>query len=214
MRLLIGNKNYSSWSLRAWLPLRHLNLPFEEERVALFEPGYKERILAHSPAGRVPVLVDGDVTVWDSLAIGEYLADKFPDRGLWPHPSGERARARSISAEMHSGFPELRGHMPMNIRSHFPGRGRTPAVEADIARICGIWCDCLRRSGGPFLFGAFGLADAMYAPIAARFLTYAVELEADLAAYVDRVWNLPAMQEWRAAAVAETEIIAEDEPYR
>jgi glutathione S-transferase len=214
MRLIIGNKNYSSWSLRAWLPLRHLNVPFEEERVALFEPGYEERILAHSPAGRVPVLIDGDLTVWDSLAIGEYLADKLPDHGLWPQPLAERARARSITAEMHSGFPELRSHMPMNIRASFPGRGRTPAVATDIARVCEIWRGCLRRSGGPFLFGAFGLADAMYAPVASRFLTYAVELEAELAAYVDRVWNLPAMQQWRAAAVAETEIIAEDEPYR
>ena len=214
MRLIIGNKNYSSWSLRAWLPMKHLQLPFEEERIALFEPGYKERILARSPAGKVPVLIDGSVTVWDSLAIGEYLADKFPDRGLWPHPPAERARARSISAEMHSGFPELRSYMPMNIRGSFPGKGRTPAVAADIARICGIWRECLRASDGPFLFGAFGLADAMYAPVAARFLTYAVDLEAGLAAYVDRIWNLPAMQEWRADAVAETEVIAEDEPYR
>ena len=214
MRLIIGNKNYSSWSLRAWLPLRHLDVPFEEERVALFEPGYKDRILARSPAGRVPVLIDGDVTVWDSTAIGEYLADKFPGRGLWPDAIAERARARSVSAEMHAGFAALRTHMPMNIRARYPGRGRTPAVAVDIARVCEIWRDCLRRSGGPFLFGGFGLADAMYAPVAARLLTYAVELETGLAAYVDRIWNLPAMLEWRAAAAAETEVTAEDEPYR
>ncbi|MGH8666261.1 MAG: glutathione S-transferase family protein [Burkholderiales bacterium] len=214
MRLLIGNKNYSSWSLRAWLPLRHLEVPFEEERIALSEPGYKERIRAHSPAGKVPVLIDGDVTVWDSLAIGEYLADRYPEGGLWPAATVHRALARSYCAEMHSGFPELRTHMPMNIRSSYPGRGRTPAVAADIARIGQIWRECLSRSGGPFLFGAFGLMDAMYAPVAMRFLTYAVELEAELAAYVDRIWNLPAMQEWRAAAAAETEILAEDEPYR
>ena len=214
MRLIIGNKNYSSWSLRAWLPLRHLEIPFEEERIALFEPGYKDRILARSPAGKVPVLIDGDITVWDSLAIGEYLADRFPERGLHPAAIAHRALARSYSAEMHSGFVELRTHMPMNVRSRYPGRGRTPAVVSDIARICQIWRECLRRSGGPFLFGAFGLVDAMYAPIATRFLTYAVELEAELAAYVDRIWNLPAMQEWRTAATAEPELLAEDDPYR
>ena len=214
MRLVIGNKNYSSWSLRAWLPLRHLGVPFEEERIALFEPGYKERILARSPAGKVPVLIDGDVTVWDTLAIGEYLAERFPGRGLWPEHAADRARARSVSAEMHAGFAALRTHMPMNIRARYPGRGRTPEVAADIARVCEIWRECLRRSGGPFLFGGFGLVDAMYAPVAARFLTYAIELEAGLEAYVDGIWNLAAMREWRSAAVAETEIIAEDEPYR
>ena len=214
MRLIIGNKNYSSWSLRAWLPLRHLGVPFEEERVALFEPGYKARILAHSPAGRVPVLIDGDVTVWDTIAIGEYLAEKLPGRGLWPQAAAERARARSVSAEMHAGFAALRTHMPMNIRSRYPGRGRSAEVDADIARICAIWQDCLERSGGPFLFGGFGFADAMYAPVATRFLTYAVELDRVVSAYVDRIWNLPAMCEWRAQAAAETEVLAEDEPYR
>jgi glutathione S-transferase len=214
MRLIIGNKNYSSWSLRAWLPLRHLAIAFDEERVALFEPGYKARILAHSPAGRVPVLIDGDVTVWDSFAIGEYLAEKFPDRDLWPRSAAERARARSVCAEMHSGFAALRTRMPMNIRSRYPGKGRSPEADADIERVCAIWDDCLRRSGGPFLFGDFGLADAMYAPVATRFLTYAVDLAAPLAAYVDRIWDLPAMREWRAAAAAEREVLAEDEPYR
>jgi glutathione S-transferase len=133
---------------------------------------------------------------------------------LWPAAAAHRALARSYSAEMHAGFPELRARMPMNIRSRYPGRGRTPAVAVDIARICQIWRECLRRCGGPFLFGAFGLVDAMYAPVATRFLTYAVELEPELAAYVERIWNLPAMQEWRSAAAAETEILAEDEPYR
>ena len=214
MRLIIGNKNYSSWSLRAWLPLRHLEIPFEEERIALFEPGYKDRIRAYSPAGRVPVLIDGAVIVWDSLAIGEYLADRFPERGLWPADAAQRALARSYSAEMHSGFPDLRTHMPMNIRARDPGRARTPAVAADIARIGQIWSECLRRSSGPFLFGAFGVVDAMYAPVATRFLTYAVALEPDLAAYVERIWNLPALQEWRSAAAAETETIASYEPGR
>jgi|SRR5690606_8475397 len=214
MRLIIGNKNYSSWSLRAWLPLRHLGVPFEEERIALFQPGYKERIRARSPAGKVPVLIDGELTVWDSLAIGEYLADRYPDRLLWPASLAHRALARSFSAEMHAGFLELRTRMPMNIRGSYPGRGRSAAVAADVARIGQIWRECLRRSGGPFLFGAFGIVDAMYAPVVARFVTYAVELDAELSAYADRIWGLPAMQEWRQAALGETEIIAEDEPYR
>jgi glutathione S-transferase len=162
----------------------------------------------------VPVLIDGDVTVWDSIAIGEYLAEKFPDRGLWPRAVPERARARSVCAEMHAGFAALRTRMPMNIRSRYPGKARSPEVDADIERVCAIWDDCLGRSGGPFLFGGFGLTDAMYAPVATRFLTYAVDLAAPLAGYVDRIWNLPAMREWRTAAAAEVEVLAEDEPYR
>jgi len=214
MRLIVGNKNYSSWSLRAWLALRHFALPFEEERVALFEPGYKARILAYSPAGKVPVLIDGGVAVWESLAIGEYLAEKFPALGYWPADAAARALARSVSAEMHAGFGDLRDRMPMNIRGSHPGKGRSPEVDANIRRICAIWQDCLARSGGPFLFGNFGFADAMYAPVVSRFLTYAVDLDASLRGYVERVWGLPAMLEWRAAAVAETEVLEEDEPYR
>jgi glutathione S-transferase len=214
MRLVIGNKNYSSWSLRAWLPLRYAGIPFEEERIALFEPGYKERILAASPAGKVPVLIDGDVTVWESLAIGEYIAERFPLAGMWPKGRTERTAARSVSAEMHAGFSALRTHMPMNIRGSFPGKGHTPEVERDIARICAIWSDCLSRSGGPFLFCRFTFADAMYAPVVTRFFTYAVELEPRLQDYANRIWTLPAMMEWRVAAEAETETIAEDEPYR
>ena len=214
MRLIIGNKNYSSWSLRAWLPLKHLGIPFEEERVALFTAGYKERIQSHSPAGKVPVLIDGATTVWESLAIGEYLAEKFPALNLWPSDAGQRARARSLSAEMHAGFTSLRSAMPMNIRSAHPGKGRSAAVDADIARVHAIWEECLQRSGGPFLFGAFTFADAMYAPVASRFITYAVDLSVPARSYVDRLWNLPAMLEWRAAAERETEFIDEDEPYR
>jgi glutathione S-transferase len=214
MRLVIGNKNYSSWSLRAWLPLRYSGIPFEEQRIALFEPGYKERILAASPAGKVPVLIDGDVTVWESLAIGEYLAERFPLAGIWPKGRIERTAARSFSAEMHAGFTALRARMPMNIRGSFPGKGRTPEVEQDIARICGIWSECLSRSGGPFLFCRFSFADAMFAPVATRFVTYGVELHSPLQDYVERLWTLPAMQEWRSAAAAEAETIAEDEPYR
>ena len=214
MRLIIGNKNYSSWSLRAWLPLRHFGLAFEEERVALFEPGYKERILKYSPAGKVPVLIDGEAAIWESLAIGEYLAETLPELEMWPLPAAERALARSISAEMHAGFAQLRTHMPMNIRASHPGKGRTPGVEADIARVCALWEQCLIGSGGPFLFGNFTIADAMYAPVVSRFITYAVDLDARLSEYVDRIWNLSAMREWRAAALAETELIAEAEPYR
>ena len=214
MRLVIGNKNYSSWSLRAWLPLKHLGVPFEEERVALFEPGYKERILAYSPGGKVPVLIDGPTTVWESLAIGEYLAEKFPALGLWPGDSTQRARARALSAEMHAGFASLRSAMPMNIRSKYPGKGHSPEVDADISRVTAIWSECLQRSGGPFLFGGFSLADAMYAPVATRFVTYAVDLSAPAQSYVDHIWSLPAMRQWREAAERETEFIAEDEPYR
>jgi len=214
MRLIIGNKNYSSWSLRAWLPLRHFGLAFEEERVALFEPGYKERILKYSPAGKVPVLIDGEAAIWESLAIGEYLAETLPELEMWPLPAAERALARSISAEMHAGFAQLRTHMPMNIRASHPGKGRTPGVEADIARVCALWEQCLIGSGGPFLFGNFTIADAMYAPVVSRFITYAVDLDARLSEYVDRIWNLSAMREWRAAALAETEFIDEAEPYR
>jgi glutathione S-transferase len=214
MRLIIGNKNYSSWSLRAWLPLKQCRIAFEEERIALFEPGYKQRILNYSPAGKAPVLIDGSTTVWESLAIGEYLAEKFPDVGLWPGAVDMRARARSVSAEMHAGFASLRAAMPMNIRSSYPGKGRSPEVDADIERVVAIWVECLQRSGGPFLFGAFTLADAMYAPVAARLITYAVPLDTQAQAYVDHLWNLPPMLEWRSAAVAETEYIAEDEPYR
>ena len=214
MRLIIGNKNYSSWSLRAWLPLRHFGLEFEEERVALFEPGYKERILTYSPAGKVPVLIDGEAAIWESLAIGEYLAETLPELEMWPLPAAERALARSISAEMHAGFAQLRTHMPMNIRASHPGKGRTPGVEADIARVCALWEQCLIGSGGPFLFGNFTIADAMYAPVVSRFITYAVDLDSRLSEYVDRIWNLSAMREWRAAALAETEFIDEAEPYR
>ncbi len=214
MQLIIGNKNYSSWSLRAWLPLRHFGIDFDEERIALFVPGYKERILRYSPAGKVPALIDGQVTVWESLAIGEYLAEKYPQHAMWPSDPLARARARSVSAEMHAGFAALRTAMPMNIRARHPGRGRTPGVEADIARVLALWNACVESSGGPFLFGRFSIADAMYAPVVTRFITYAVEPGAPLVAYIDRIWNLPAMQEWRAAAVAETEVIAEDEPYR
>lgn len=207
MRLLIGNKNYSSWSLRPWLALTELGIPFEEERVPLFVSGYKERILAASPAGKVPVLIDGSVVVWDSLAIGEYLAETIPGRGVWPRDAAARAHARCVSAEMHSGFQNLRGQMPMNIRKLVSGHPRTPELDADVARVIALWGECLRASGGPFLFGEFSYADAMYAPVVTRFTTYGVTLDGVALDYSNRVWSLSGMQAWRAAAMAESEVI-------
>jgi glutathione S-transferase len=205
--LVVGNKNYSSWSLRAWLAMKVLGIAFRELRIPLYGPESRNEILKHSPAGKVPCLVDGDVRVWDSLAILEYLAEREPR--LWPADAALRARARSISAEMHSGFPNLRQHMSMNIRKRHPGKGRRPEVLAEIARIVSIWSECR----GPFLFGAFGAADAMYAPVVLRFRTYEVELPPACRAYADAVLALPALQEWMRDAERETEILAQFEQY-
>ena len=203
MKLVIGDRNYSSWSLRPWLVLKQCGLPFEETTIRLREPGTKAEILKHSPSGKVPCLIDGDVVIWDSLAICEYLAEKFPT--LWPASSKVRAEARSVCAEMHSGFSALRHSMPMEIHASKPFDGRTAEVAADIARIVGIWENCRKRfaQNGPFLFGHFTNADAMFAPVVWRFLTYAVELPPASRAWVEAMCALPAMQEWRAAAVAE-----------
>lgn len=211
MKLVIANKNYSSWSLRAWLALRAVGQPFEEIRVLLDQPDTHERILAHSPSGKVPCLIDGALVVWDSLAIIETLAERFPQ--LWPAVASERAHARAVSAEMHSGFGALRSQMPMNIRRALPGRGRTPASEADIARIVAIWTDCRRRYGrnGPYLFGAFSAADAMYAPVCFRFLSFGVEPDGEAGAYLATMLAHPAMREWRADALTETEVVPGDE---
>ena len=203
MKLVIGDRNYSSWSLRPWLALKQCGLPFEEAIIRLREPGTKAEILKHSPSGKVPCLIDGDVVIWDSLAICEYLAEKFPT--LWPASSKVRAEARSVCAEMHSGFSALRHSMPMEIHASKPFDGRTAEVAADIARIVGIWENCRKRfaQNGPFLFGHFTNADAMFAPVVWRFLTYAIELPPASRAWVEAMCALPAMQEWRAAAVAE-----------
>jgi glutathione S-transferase len=205
--LVVGNKNYSSWSLRAWLAMKVLGLPFREVRIPLYGPESKRALLEYSPAGKVPCLVDGEVRVWDSLAILEYLAERHP--ALWPADAALRARARSISAEMHSGFPNLRQHMCMNIRKRLPGKGRTPEVLAEIARIVALWSD----ARGPFLFGAFGAADAMYAPVVLRFRTYAVELPPACRAYADAVLALPALQQWMRDAERETESLPQFELY-
>ena len=212
LTLVIGNRNYSSWSLRPWLAMKHASIPFREVRIPLYQPESKAQLLQYSPAGKVPILVDGPVTVWESLAILEYLADRFPDRGLWPADASARARARAISAEMHAGFGELRKHMSMNLRRSLPGRGCTPEVEADIRRITHMWLESLERHGGPFLFGAFCAADAMYAPVAGRFVTYGVALPDRCRQYVDALMALPAMREWYAAARAEPEVLPQFEP--
>jgi glutathione S-transferase len=202
MRLLIGNKNYSSWSLRPWIAMRHFGIAFEEEIVFLDKPDTQERIRRFNPAGRVPCLVDGGLTVWDSLAILEYLAEKEPK--LWPADAAQRARARSVAAEMHSGFPALRNSMSMNVRKRYPGKGRSPEVDAEIQRICQIFDSSLK----PFLFGSFCAADAMFAPVVLRFRTYEPPLSAASRAYMDAMLALPAMRDWISAAEREGEAIA------
>lgn len=212
LTLVIGNKNYSSWSLRPWLLLKQAAILFKEIRLALGS----DDLSKYSPSGLVPALKHGSVTIWDSLAIAEYLAEQFPEKELWPRDAEARAMARSVSAEMHSGFTHLRTHMNMNCRSHFPGKGMTPEVARDIQRIQQIWQDCRSRFGkdGEFLFGKFSIADAMYAPVTFRFVTYAVPLSAIARDYVDTLQGLPAMQEWLAAAKAETEVVEQYEQYR
>ncbi|NVN86687.1 MAG: glutathione S-transferase family protein [Rhodopseudomonas sp.] len=210
LTLVIGNKNYSSWSMRPWLALKAGKIPFEE----LFIPLYtgdadKRRILGFTQSGKVPVLVDGEVTVWDSLAIIEYAAERFPKARLWPDDYASRAHARSISAEMHSGFAALRNECGMNLHRPIGAKPLSDAAIADIARIDQIWTECRQRYGrtGPYLFGAFSAADAMYAPVVHRFRTYAVEVGFESSSYMDVMTALPAFQEWTAAALAESLII-------
>lgn len=213
-KLLIGNKNYSSWSLRPWLLLKQADIPFEEILIPLYQGDYKARILDLSPSGKVPCLIDGNVAVWDSLAIAEYLAELYPSLHLWPDDPAARAEARSISAEMHAGFTNLRSQMGMNLRRHVPGTVPTPSAQADIDRIEHIWQHCRQRhaDAGPFLFGRFSIADAMYAPVCARFRSYSVPLQPASQAYVDHMLELPALREWYAAAEAEPHVIACLEP--
>ena len=203
LKLVIGDRNYSSWSLRPWLAIKQAGLPFEEVSIRLNERGAKAEIFKHSPSGKVPCLIDGDTVVWDSLAICEYIAEKNP--ALWPAHRKTRAEARSICAEMHSGFAALRNSMPMDIRASKPYDAHSAEVVADVARIVAIWESCRSRfaEAGPFLFGSFSITDAMFAPVAWRFLTYAVDLPPASRAWVETLCALPAMQEWRAAALAE-----------
>ncbi len=207
-RLVIGNKNYSSWSMRPWVLLRHFGIPFEEVRVAMFTPGFKEQILRHSPTGKVPCLLDGDLAIWDSLAIAEYLAERHP--GLWPAAPAARAIARAVSAEMHSGFVALREECTMNIRRRVAPRTLSAAGQADVARITALWADCRARygQGGPYLFGDFSIADAMFGPVAFRFQTYGLPVEGAAADYLAALLASPAMQTLAVEAAAEPEAIA------
>ncbi len=210
-RLIIGNKNYSSWSLRAWLLLSEAGIEFEEERILLDKPDTADRIAAFSPAGLLPVLELDHLTVWDTLAIAETLAERFPDRKLWPSDAQARAHARSVSAEMHSGFGALRAQMPMNCRAM--GR-KVPLPEdltKDIDRVIEIWSTCRKQYGGEWLFGDFCIADAMYAPVVLRFRTYGINLPEAAAGYANRVLESAAMQEWLAAAEMEIEVIEHEE---
>ena len=227
LKLAIGNKNYSSWSMRPWVLMRQFNIPFGELMIPFdgFDAGsaFKQAITCLSPVGRVPVLLHGDLVVWDTLAIAEYLAEyateNFPEHALWPRDQAARARARSLCAEMHSGFGALRSACPMNIEAALPEVGQRvlteqPAVVADLARITSMWQAALAASGGPFLFGAYSIADAYFAPVAARLRTYALPLPAGLAAYVDRLWASPGVAAWVQGALAEQTYLDFEEPYR
>jgi glutathione S-transferase len=222
LKLHIGNKNYSSWSMRPWVLLRHAGIPFEEVLVRFdsFEAGsrFKQEVTALSPAGKVPILDDDGLVVWDTLAIAEYLAEKFPDRQLWPRDVRARARARSVCAEMHSGFGALRQHCPMNIEASLPHIGALvwrdqQPVRADLQRIVRMWTDLLAESGGPLLFGNFSIADAYFAPVCMRLRTYALPVPPVVAGYVERVFALPGVQAWIEGALAEQDFVV-DEPYR
>jgi len=215
LTLVIGNRNYSSWSLRPWMAMKMAGIDFEEIRIVLDRPETKANILRHSPNGKVPCLIEqragGDLVICDSLAICEYVNEAHAGGRLWPAAVEARARARSIVAEMHSGFAALRTHLPMDIRGRLPGRGAGSLARAEVAndveRICAIWTKALAASGGPFMFGAFSIADAFYAPVVTRFATYAVPLPAGLAAYSAAVLACAPMQQWIAAASEEAEVI-------
>jgi glutathione S-transferase len=210
LTLVIGNKNYSSWSMRPWLALKACDIAFDEVSIPLYTgDADKQRILKFSRAGKVPVLVDGDVTIWDSLAIIEYIAERFPEARLWPQDAALRAHARSVSAEMHSGFAALRNECGMNLHRPVGAKALSADARADIARIQESWAECRARYGkrGPYLFGAFSGADAMYAPVVHRFRTYAIELTSAARAYLDAMLALPAFQEWTRAGLAETLLI-------
>jgi glutathione S-transferase len=209
LTLVIGNKNYSSWSMRPWLVMRQARIPFREVRIPLCQPDTESALAAWSPSGKVPALHHGETRVWDSLAICEYLADRFPEKALWPADPVARAAARSVSAEMHAGFAALRENLSMNIRARRLDKARTPETRADIARIEAIWNDCRGRfgDGGDMLFGRFSIADAMYAPVVLRFKTYGVALEGAAKAYAEALAELPMLQAWVAEAAVEAERI-------
>ena len=213
LKLIIGNKNYSSWSMRPWMAMKVANIPFEEEVISLDAPQFKARLSQVSGTGKVPALVDGVIKVWESLAILEYLAEKFPQARLWPADPAARAYARAVASEMHAGFLPLRRALPMNMWRPVKPRQLAEDVKANVARIDAMWTECRTRfgQGGAFLFGTYGAADAMYAPVVARFHTYDVKVAPPARAYMDAVMALPAWAEWTAAAVKEPWVLAEDE---
>ena len=222
LQLVIGNKNYSSWSMRPWVLMKHFGLAFDEIKLRFdFTPGsafYRE-LARHTPAGRVPVLLIDGFAVWDTLAIAEALADRETGRALWPVDAMQRARARSLCAEMHAGFGALRSRCPMNIEAALPEVGARmlsehPAVATDLARIDAMWTTQLAATGGPFLFGDFGIVDAYYAPVVARMRTYGLPLSPQSAAYADRVWASPGVAAWVRDALAEGDFLDFEEPYR
>lgn len=216
MKLVIGNKNYSSWSLRPWLLLRQAGIDFTEERISFNAADFTARVQRYSPVGKVPVLIDGDIVVWDSLAIAEYVAEKHAGLQLWPLRTADRALARALCAEMHAGFAPLRSMMGMNVTALLPGRGWNIAVQRDIDRISDIWTG-LRAShaaDGRFLFGRFSVVDAFFAPVVFRFNTYQPKLAAPVRDYVEGMLALPAMQAWMQDAASENDFVVEDEPYR
>jgi len=224
MKLLIGNKNYSSWSMRPWVMLTQFDIPFEEVRIPFesfaADSKFKAAVAERSPAGKVPVLVDDDgLAVWDSLAIAEYVAEKFPDKALWPRDARRRARARSVCAEMHSGFGTMRDVFGMNIEASMPDVGarvlaENAAARADLARMTQLWQEALAASGGPFLFGEFSIADAYFAPVVMRMVTYALPVPADVAAYIARATAAKGTAAWIRGALAEKEFLQFEEPYR
>jgi glutathione S-transferase len=203
--IVVGNKNYSSWSLRGWLALKATGVDFDAIVIPLRQPNTKAEYLRHSPAGKVPILKHKGVTVWESLAICEFLAETYPSAKLWPADPVPRALARSVSAEMHGGFEVLRNNMPMDMRASKPGKGMADGVQANIDRVTTIWRECRERhgKGGPYLFGHFTMTDAMFAPVVSRFVTYGVKLDPVSAAYRDAMWAMPAMKEWVEAAKRE-----------
>jgi glutathione S-transferase len=211
MKLLIGNRNYSTWSLRPWLVLKHFEIPFEDEVVQLSGEGFREYLATRSPTGKVPVLFDGDLVIPETIAIIEYLADLHPEKPIWPTDIRQRAVARAAAAEMHSAFQSLRSHAPMNLRASHPGKVSMDSVARDLHRLETLWGDLLASSGGPYLFGAFTAADAMFAPVATRVRTYALPVSDMLGAYVEAIYSLPAFQEWLGLALHEPWIVDEDE---
>lgn len=223
LKLYIGNKNYSSWSMRPWVLLKQADIPFEEAVVRFdsFEADsqFKRTLAGLTPAGKVPLLLDGDLAVWDTLAIAEYLAEKFPDKQLWPKEAKARARARSVCAEMHSGFTALRGAFPMNIEASLPQVGALalrdkPAVAADLQRLVGMWSELLSQHGGPCLFGDFSIADAYFSPVVMRMRTYGLPVPAEVQAYMEHACALPGVKAWIDGARAEQDFLPFEEPYR